>query len=250
MSNLKNLMIVDDEYLVRKLLRMSVNFEDFGFRVVAEASNGEEALNLVEQTQIDVAFVDICMPLMDGITLSRKLKKHDKNIEIVILTGHGDLESARESIHIGVSDFLLKPIKVAEVNQAMSKLKGAANSNRNIKSKLIRQVVDWIDINLDDAELSLQLAAETFFVNNSYLSRKFKQETGETFKNYLIKNKINKVKELIETTELLNYEIAERVGIDNPNYLSYCFKKTVNESMTEYRKKTMEKVKKSEILSI
>jgi len=250
MENMKNLMIVDDEYLVRQLLRMSVNYEALGFRIVAEASSGKEALRIVKEKKIDVVFVDICMPLIDGITLSRELKKQDKNIKIIIITGHGDFKLARESIHIGVSDFLLKPIKVAEIKQALGKLNDHVHTVEYIRSKLIRQVIDWVSKNLDNTDLSLHLAAETFFVSNSYLSRKFKQETGETFKNYLSKIKIERTKELIETTELLNYEIAEKVGIDNPNYLSYCFKKIVNESMTEYRRKTLKKVKKSEILSI
>jgi len=243
-------MIVDDEYLVRQLLRMSVNFKAHGFAIVAEASDGEEALSIIEEQEIDVVFVDICMPVMDGITLSREIKKYNKDIEIIILTGHGDLTRARESIHIGVSDFLLKPVKIADVNQALVKLNGTFSNVSYIKSKLIRQVINWIMDNLDNPELSLHLAAATFFVSNSYLSRKFKQEIGETFKNYLLKLKINKAKELIETTELLNYQIAEKVGIDNPNYLCYCFKKIVNLSMTEYRKTMIKKVKKSEVLSI
>lgn len=249
MENYKNVLIVDDEYLVRQLLKMSLNFELYGFNVAAEASNAQEAMDIIKNQKIDVAFVDICMPVMNGIDLSRSIKEYDKNIEIVILTGHGDLESARESIHIGVSDFLLKPIKVAEVKQALSKLSSGKTCLSQIKSKLIKDVVNWVMENLDNPKLTLNLAAETFFVSHSYLSRKFKQETGETFKNYLTKLKIDKAKELIETTELLNYEIAERVGIDNPNYLSYCFKKTVNESITEYRKNIVKKVKKSEIMS-
>lgn len=249
MEKYKNVLIVDDEYLVRQLLKMSLNFESYGFNVVAEASNAREAMDIIKNQNIDVAFVDICMPVMDGIELSRAIKEYDKNVEIIILTGHGDLKTARESIHIGVSDFLLKPIKVAEVKQALSKLSVGNGCASQIKSKLIREVVGWIIENLDNPKLTLNLAAETFFVSHSYLSRKFKQETGETFKNYLTKLKIDKAKELIETTELLNYEIAEKVGIDNPNYLSYCFKKTVNESITEYRKSIDQKVKKSEIMS-
>lgn len=228
-------LIVDDEYLVRELLKRSVDFKSIGFEIVAEASDGAEALELVKENRVDLVIADINMPVMDGITLCEEIKKHDSTINTIILTGYADLDFAIKSIHIGVSDFLLKPINVTEVQEALLKLIDTTTNEVETKSKLIQQVINWLAGNLENKNLSLQLAADYFFVNNCHLSRKFKKEMNDTFKNYLIRLRISKAKELLDTTELKNYEIAEKIGIANPNYFSYYFKRTMNISITEYK---------------
>ena len=88
---------------------------------------------------------------------------------------------------------------------------------------------------ISEPELSLASAAKVFYLNSSYLSRIFKKETGRSFVEYLTDLRIEKAKLLLKNSDLKIYEIAERVGIDNPNYFGILFKKVEGCSPLEYR---------------
>lgn len=118
-----NVLIVDDEYLIRNLLRMRIDWEKQGMRIAGEASNAQEALVLVDKQKPDIIFTDIYMPNMDGIELSRVILKKYPAIKIVVVTGHDEFEYARKSIQIGIVDFILKPIRAAELLTVTDKLR-------------------------------------------------------------------------------------------------------------------------------
>lgn len=102
-------------------------------------------------------------------------------------------------------------------------------------SNLIFAVKDYIQTHLSDTDLSLVKTAGEFYLNSSYLSRIFKQEAGVSFIEYVNSLRVEKAKALLKDTDLKIYEIAERVGIENANYLGIIFKKNVGCSPYEYR---------------
>lgn len=114
-------MIVDDETLVRNLVRKSVNWQALGLVVVAEAANATEALDLIEETRPQILLTDIQMPYLDGIDFAGKVLEQDPDVRIIILTGYDEFEYARRSIQAGVSDFLLKPVNPEELEHALRK---------------------------------------------------------------------------------------------------------------------------------
>ncbi|PQZ98452.1 MULTISPECIES: response regulator [unclassified Paenibacillus] len=116
-------LIVDDEYLIRNLLRMRIDWEQQGMFIVGEASDAAEALDQVELLRPDIVFTDIYMPKMDGIELSGILMERYPNIKIVVVTGHDEFEYARQSVKLGISDFILKPIRASELLQVTTKLR-------------------------------------------------------------------------------------------------------------------------------
>ncbi|WKL04623.1 response regulator [Paenibacillus amylolyticus] len=118
-------LIVDDEYLIRNLLRMRIDWKQQGMTIIGEASDAEEALNQVELLRPDIVFTDIYMPKMDGIELSGILMERYPNIKIVVVTGHDEFEYARQSVKLGISDFILKPIRASELLQVTAKLRVA-----------------------------------------------------------------------------------------------------------------------------
>ena len=87
-----------------------VPWEQYGFELVGEASDGEMALPLIKKLKPDLLITDIKMPFMDGLTLCKVVKKEFPDIKIVILSGYDDFNYAKEAIGIGVEDYLLKPI--------------------------------------------------------------------------------------------------------------------------------------------
>ncbi|WFR63553.1 response regulator [Paenibacillus amylolyticus] len=116
-------LIVDDEYLIRNLLRMRIDWEQQGMTIIGEASDAEEALDQVDLLRPDIVFTDIYMPKMDGIELSGILMERYPNLKIVVVTGHDEFEYARQSVKLGISDFILKPIRASELLQVTAKLR-------------------------------------------------------------------------------------------------------------------------------
>lgn len=116
-------LIVDDEPIARKFLRVCIDWEAAGFTISAEAGGGAEALDLMEVDTPDIVFADIQMPFMDGLTFSRIVAKQYPQVKIVILTAHQNFTYAKESVGIGVQDFLLKPINRDEVQTLVAHLR-------------------------------------------------------------------------------------------------------------------------------
>ena len=90
-----SILIADDEKYVRNDIIQSIHWPDYGFYIIGEAENGRQALELVQKLQPDVLITDIKMPFMDGLTLSRKLKKKYEDIKIIIFILLLFLESIR-----------------------------------------------------------------------------------------------------------------------------------------------------------
>ncbi|WP_319472143.1 response regulator [uncultured Pseudodesulfovibrio sp.] len=103
----RKLMLVDDEEGVRRFLGLSLI--DLGYEVKT-AENGEAALKLFEEFQPEIVFTDIKMPVMDGIELLKSIKAKAPETEVIMITGHGDMDLAIESLKYDASDFITKPI--------------------------------------------------------------------------------------------------------------------------------------------
>ena len=102
--------LVEDEFVVREGIKKNISWEEYGYEFCGEASDGELAFPMIQKLKPDIVITDIKMPFMDGLSLSRLIKKEMPWIEIIILSGHSEFEYAKESISIGVAQYLLKPI--------------------------------------------------------------------------------------------------------------------------------------------
>lgn len=103
-------LLVDDEPIVRRGLRATVNWEKYGMTVVAEASNGKRGWEEFLAHQPDVVITDIVMPEESGLELSRKIKAQAPKTKILLLSCHKDFEFAQEGLNLGASGYLLKTV--------------------------------------------------------------------------------------------------------------------------------------------
>lgn len=111
--------IVDDEQPARQRIRRLLdNYSDIN--IAAEASNGEEALTLIQQLQPDLVFLDISMPVMNGVELARTLSQDFPTLKIIFTTAYD--QYALEAFDVNATDYLLKPIRQERLNKALSKL--------------------------------------------------------------------------------------------------------------------------------
>ena len=115
--------LVEDESVVREGLRDKIPWEQYGYRFVGEAADGEMALPMIRKNRPDVLITDIKMPFMDGLSLSKIVKEEFPKTKIVIISGYDDFEYAREAIEVGVDQYLLKPITRMNLRKALLELK-------------------------------------------------------------------------------------------------------------------------------
>lgn len=114
MRSLCKVLIVDDEMLVRQGIKHLLDWEHAGYYIVGEASNGLEALELVEELQPHIVITDIVMPIMDGEKLVRLVKERYPAIEVIVLSSFSEFDYVRSTFQNGVADYILKPKLEAE----------------------------------------------------------------------------------------------------------------------------------------
>lgn len=108
MRRMKRTMIVDDDHLVRSYLKILPSWEQAGFQIVADARDGEEALSILEGTEIDLLVTDVSMPLLNGIELIRRIRQADRQIYIIALSCHDEFGYVKDALKEGADDYVLK----------------------------------------------------------------------------------------------------------------------------------------------
>ena len=139
-----NILIVDDEPIVKIALRSILPWEEYGFFICGTAGNGLEALSLVEKQHPDVIITDLKMPGMDGLELIRTLKEKNYPGEILVLSNYEDFDSVRSALLLGAADYLLK-IKIqadtllACLNKTTEKLQKKAGEKSPVPEEIISE---------------------------------------------------------------------------------------------------------------
>ncbi|SDW66792.1 response regulator [Paenibacillus sp. CF384] len=135
-----NLLIADDESIFREYLRTVLDWELYGYRIIGEAKNGLEALEIAQKITPDIALVDITMPFMDGLELAQRLKEDYPGISIVLITGHNEFDYARRALKIGVEDYILKPFSKDELTLTLLKLQEQHRKQREEQSTHLKNL--------------------------------------------------------------------------------------------------------------
>ena len=175
-----NVLLVDDEYYLRQSLRRRIEEEADDFRIVAEASDGREALKALDEHDIHVVFTDIRMPVMDGLALAEKIHESGRGILMVILTGYAEFEYARKALTYGVTDYLLKPVEPEELSNTLSALRVSLQkyyrlSDENEAGRLgakesVHQAVRYMQEHYME-EIDIASLADSLGFNSAYLTR-------------------------------------------------------------------------------
>ncbi|WP_319561912.1 response regulator [Marispirochaeta sp.] len=114
--------LVEDEIVTREGIRNSIPWERTPYTLAGEAPDGEMALTVLQEVKPDILITDIKMPFMDGLTLSRIIKKDQPWIKIIILSGHDEFQYAKDAISIGIDEYLLKPVSSADMLTTLEKV--------------------------------------------------------------------------------------------------------------------------------
>lgn len=132
------ILIVDDEKTERECIRFLIHEASIPLEIM-EASDGNDALHILEDWPVDILLTDVQMPLMDGLELIRNAQRLCTDLKIVIFSGYADFEYARTAITLGVENYILKPVIPDELERTLSQLIRQLDEEQDIKKQLDKQ---------------------------------------------------------------------------------------------------------------
>lgn len=130
------ILVVDDEKIFRDYINTAVKWEEYGIKIIGNASNGEEAYSKVLELQPDVLLLDVKMPKLDGFGLLQKLDESNKELGIIIITGHDEFQYARKALKYGARDYLVKPFDIEELILTLLKIMDSYREINDRKKEL------------------------------------------------------------------------------------------------------------------
>ncbi len=150
-----NIIVVDDEALIRDVL---VDFLSRNGYKTFIASNGEQGLDIIRKEDIQFALVDVKMEGMNGIELTKQIKKHKPSVNVIIITGYPSLETAVNALKSGASEYIIKPFKLEEIDKIIrAKMYENDVSYENMKLKSrIKELESRLDDRADLPEKALE----------------------------------------------------------------------------------------------
>ena len=235
--------LIDDERLIVEGLKKVVKWADYRCEVVATASDAVSGAAAIRQFQPHILFTDIRMPGDDGLTMLAGLKSEYPDMQVIVLTGYRDFQYAQEAIRLGVTRFLLKPSKMADINEALravtERLDKAVPAESDEQrehsgSFLVRQATAYIESHYAE-KLTLQDVADACFVSQRHLSKLLNKHTDGNFYDVLNAVRIDVAKRLLRDPSLKIGEIGEKVGYADTAHFARVFKKLTGMSANEYR---------------
>jgi YesN/AraC family two-component response regulator len=256
------ILIADDEELERKVLSMFVEKSNLPIDKVILAEDGNDALVKIICDKPDIIVLDINMPELSGLQVLEKIRDEKLNCKVIISTAFDQFDYAVKALKLGALDFLVKPVlkrtflntlenailKIQTEESNKDKMKQLDNVIEYLKNKPVEKNSNYSN-KLPDAIVFVKEYIENNYCNyinlddiisdcgysKYHISRLFKNYMDCTIMEYLLKQRINKAKDLLINTQDTIKEISMSIGYSDPNYFSLIFKKVLGISPIQYR---------------
>ncbi len=219
-----NLFIAEDESIIRRGLKKSLNWESYSINVIGEAEDGEEALNKAIELRPDILFIDINMPFLNGLELMEKLRPILPDAVFIVISGYNEFIYAQKAIKMGTIDYILKPVKKPELERSIE------NAIDILKKKSRNRLRE------KQLEGNKQLLKEKFLLNWS-LGHYQEDEMKKHAKLLGI--------HLTRNTGLLVFKVIREINIGSMEQnwsdvlLSFSIKNIINDLLSDYQSKEM-----------
>jgi len=258
---LLKVVIVEDEEIIRKGLTLALNWLDMGCIIVGTARDGAEGLETIRREQPDIVLTDIKMPKMNGLKMIETAIK-DQHFYSLVLTSYSEFELARQAIHMGVTDYLLKPVDEDELKESLDKIRQQIayaskyekiekmsrdriltvydewrifESAKNSMDPYVKRAYEFVKQHYKE-KVSINQVAESLGVSTSYLSRKLKAGLNTTFVDLLNQYRIKKALNMLSEGTMRIYEISDELGFSEYKHFCGVFKKYTNVTPSEFIK--------------
>lgn len=222
---------------------------------VLSASNGRQALNLLEKESVQLVISDVMMPVMDGFELCGNIKSNFEysHIPVVLLTAKNTLQSKIEGLKLGADAYIEKPFDIEYLQAQIASL---LNNRKKLKEYFIHsplvhlksvahnksdetfleKLSQYILLNLDDQELDVDKLAKLMNMGRSSLFRKIKSITDLTPNELINITRLKKAAELLANSDYKIYEVSDMVGFGSHTNFGRNFLKQFGMTPTEYQK--------------
>ncbi|MBC8769817.1 response regulator [Arenibacter sp. BSSL-BM3] len=233
------LLIVEDNPELRNYLRNELKNQ---YKILL-AKNGKEGLELAKSALPDIIITDVIMPEMDGFEFCKKIKGdlRTSHIPLLMLTAKARIDDRMEGIETGADAYMVKPFDLRLLRLRLSQLITSrqlifnkyfsvisdvpVNKNTNSLDKdFIEKVLNYINKNIDDPDLSVEALASHLNLSRSQFYRKIKALTNQTANEFLRNIRIERAKQIIEMGNTNISEVCYKVGFSTPSYFTKCFK--------------------------
>lgn len=221
-----------------------------------KADNGEEALELLKENEVDIIVTDVMMPVMDGIKLCKNVKQNIRtcHIPVIILSAKTDIKDQMEGLQMGADDYIPKPFSLAILT---TKIQNMMRTRRRMLERyakslevepekitfnamdeaLLKRAMAIVEKNMDNIEFSTDEFAREMNMSRSNLHLKLKAITGESTIDFIRKIRFNEAAKLLKDGRYTVAEVSTMVGFNTPSYFATSFKKYFGCLPTEYIKK-------------
>lgn len=242
-----SLIIIDDEEKIVSGISLLFPWQEIGFTVTGTFTSAQSALGFIKDHSVNVVMTDIEMSDMTGIQLSEILSQNYPDIQTVFFSSYNKYEYFRAAIQNGIADFLMKPVMYAQLLECFETIRkkldqknrfsncSVPEPSNHLDNQVIDRIRQYLEENYRDA--TLEEAAELVNLSPPYLSRLFKEKAGISFRDLLLKTRMEKARQMVEDINYKMYDIAYFVGYDNPKNFSRAYKAYYGESPVEYRKR-------------
>lgn len=251
-------LIIEDEEIIRKGLKYTVDWLRLECVVVGEAENGKEGMDRIKELEPDIVLLDINMPMMNGLELL-EATADDYLFSTIIISGYDDFAYAKKAIKYGVEMYLLKPVDHHKLNEAIEKAKQSIKVKKRyqlIKSQLLEAdevvvldlnlwnehkhisspmmtVIQFIEENYNGKITMNDLVDETG-MSATYLNNSMKEMTSYTLNEFLNRYRVQKAIEIIKESDEKISTIALDVGFSSYRYFVKVFKRYTNSLPSDF----------------
>lgn len=261
MDTVYRVLIVEDEPLMREYLSTQIGAIHSSFAAADAAHDGLAALALLKNGSYDLVVSDIRMPGMDGLSLVEHMRAEGCETPVILLSGYDEFEYARKAVHLGVVEYLLKPLNDAALHETLERLRQSIEQNRktarlpeDLSPKSIAQFVAscFSDSTAEHTMLAERAAtyitahfteqitqsdvADALGVTPAYLSSVFHEEKGESYTRFLTRLRMTQAALLLKTNSSLTIQsVAEQTGYLSDKHFISVFKRYFGMTPNEYR---------------
>lgn len=232
------ILIVEDDIDLRSYLKGELKKN---YKVIVTA-NGKNGFELALEKLPDLILTDVIMPVMSGLELCKKLKSdiRTSHIPILMLSAKAMVKDKLEGIDSGADMYLSKPFDMDILKSSLAQLissrqimfnryytgitKETKEKTTTLDNEFIQKVLGFINENINESELSVEVLASNVFLSRSQLYRKIKTLTGVSVNEFIRNIRLEKAKELIELGDNNINEISYKVGFTSSSYFTKCFK--------------------------
>lgn len=202
--------------------------------LIETAADGNEAVLKAVQVRPQMIFMDIEMPVKNGLEAAAVIKQQQPDVHMIFLTAYDRFDYAVGALRSGAEEYLLKPATETDLRETLQRFFDVVPQAAAEESPFQTALHVWIRQHYQE-DVSLESAAESMGMSPFYFSRQVKAATGKTFLEYFTAYRIEQAKKRLRSTEMTVSEVGRSVGYPDSNYFAKVFKRATGHTPSVYR---------------